>query len=119
MHHSIHDYDQREHCRASGPQCDETAVRLGRQYPAGPIPMVGGAQSSNVPVINGAFHIVDAGEGVTHRLTRAGIAIRDIDNIFITHPHADHTGGLGGVTKPSTSTAGPGRTRKALVRLLT
>jgi ribonuclease BN (tRNA processing enzyme) len=30
-------------------------------------------------------------------LTRAGIAIRDIDNIFITHPHSDHTGGLGGL----------------------
>src|SRR5262245_29365196 len=28
------------------------------------------------------------------RLTRAGISIRDIDNIFITHAHDDHTGGL-------------------------
>ena len=38
---------------------------------------------------------MDAGPGVTRRLTRAGINIPDIDNIFITHAHADHTGGLG------------------------
>src|SRR5579864_5497421 len=62
----------------------------------GPIPMVGRAQSSNILIVNGAFYIVDAGEGVTRRLTRAGIAIRDIDNIFITHPHSDHTGGFRG-----------------------
>src|ERR1700693_4730356 len=59
----------------------------------GPIPMVGRAQSSNILIVNGALYVVDAGEGVTRRLTRAGIAIRDIDNIFITHPHSDHTGG--------------------------
>jgi len=63
----------------------------------GPGPMVGRAQASNILIVNGALYIVDAGEGVTRRLTRAGIAIRDIDNIFITHPHSDHTGGLGGL----------------------
>jgi metallo-beta-lactamase superfamily protein len=63
----------------------------------GPGPMVGRAQASNILIVNGALYIVDAGDGVTRRLTRAGIAIRDIDNIFITHPHSDHTGGLGGL----------------------
>ena len=61
----------------------------------GPLPTVGRAQSSNLLIVNGALYVVDAGPGVTRRLTRAGISIRDIDNIFITHPHADHTGGLG------------------------
>jgi ribonuclease BN (tRNA processing enzyme) len=56
---------------------------------------VGRAQSSNVLIVNGALYIVDAGDGVTRRLTKAGIPIRDIDNIFITHPHSDHTSGLG------------------------
>jgi len=61
----------------------------------GPLPTVERAQSSNLLIVNGALYIIDAGPGVTRRLTRAGITIRDIGNIFITHAHADHTGGLG------------------------
>jgi ribonuclease BN (tRNA processing enzyme) len=96
----------------------------------GPIPMLGRAQSSNVLIVNGASYVVDAGEGVTRRLVRAGIAIRDIENIFITHPHSDHTGGLGGLlsteydynrTKPVNVYGPPGTdaVTKALVQFLT
>jgi ribonuclease BN (tRNA processing enzyme) len=63
----------------------------------GPTPGPGRAQSSNALIVNGTIYIVDAGEGVTRRLVRAGLAIRDIENIFITHAHSDHTGGLGGL----------------------
>jgi ribonuclease BN (tRNA processing enzyme) len=56
---------------------------------------VGRAQSSNLLVINGGQYVIDAGDGVTRRLTRLGTNFRNIDNIFITHPHSDHTGGLG------------------------
>jgi ribonuclease BN (tRNA processing enzyme) len=52
------------------------------------------ANASNLLIVNGALYVVDAGPGVTRRLNRAGINIRDIDNIFITHAHDDHTGGL-------------------------
>ncbi len=64
---------------------------------AGPFPTAGRAQSSNMLVANGTLYLVDAGEGVTRRLRRAGLAIRDIGTIFITHPHSDHTGGLAGL----------------------
>lgn len=64
---------------------------------SGPVPTVARAQSSNVLIVNGALYLIDAGEGVTRRLTRAGLPIRDIGNIFITHAHSDHTGGLGGL----------------------
>jgi ribonuclease BN (tRNA processing enzyme) len=47
-----------------------------------------------VLIVNGTPYIIDAGDGVTRRLVRAKIGFRDIDNIFITHPHSDHTGGL-------------------------
>src|SRR5215467_4943050 len=77
------------------PKTGARLITLGTR--GGPIPMVGRAQSSNLLIVNGAFYIVDAGEGVTRRLTRAGIAILVIDNIFVTHPHSDHTGGLGGL----------------------
>jgi len=59
----------------------------------GPIPTIWRAQTSNVLIVNGSPYIVDAGDGVTRRLTRAKIGFRDIDTIFITHPHSDHTSG--------------------------
>jgi len=61
----------------------------------GPSPTVGRAQSSNLLVVNGAQYIIDAGDGVTRRLARLGTNFRNIDNIFITHAHSDHTSGLG------------------------
>jgi ribonuclease BN (tRNA processing enzyme) len=96
----------------------------------GPAPTVGRAQSSNVLIVNDTPYIVDAGDGVTRRLTRGGIAIQDIDTIFITHPHSDHTGGLGGLlsadydlqrTKPVTVLGPPGTAAsvKGLVDFLT
>ena len=96
----------------------------------GPQPMVGRAQSSNLLIVNGGLYIVDAGPGVTRRLTRAGISIRDIDNIFITHAHDDHTGGLGELltaeynlnrTKPVNIYGPPGTETlvKALMQVLT
>jgi ribonuclease BN (tRNA processing enzyme) len=110
------------------PKTGTRLITLGTR--GGPIPMVGRAQSSNILIVNGALYVVDAGEGVTRRLTRAGVAIRDIDNIFVTHPHSDHTGGLGGLlsteydynrTKPVNIYGPPGTDEivKALVQFLT
>jgi ribonuclease BN (tRNA processing enzyme) len=53
------------------------------------------AQSSNLLIVNGALYVVDAGDGVARRLAEAGINVRDIGTIFITHHHDDHTAGLG------------------------
>jgi ribonuclease BN (tRNA processing enzyme) len=53
------------------------------------------AQSSNLLSVNGTHYVVDAGDGVARRLARAGIDVRDIGTIFITHHHDDHTSGLG------------------------
>jgi len=40
------------------------------------------------------LYVVDAGDGVVQRLAQAGVAIREIGTIFITHGHDDHTAGL-------------------------
>jgi ribonuclease BN (tRNA processing enzyme) len=48
-----------------------------------------------VLITNGVAYIIDAGDGVSRRLIRLGVDFRDIGNIFITHPHSDHTAGLG------------------------
>ena len=38
--------------------------------------------------------IVDAGRGVATRIMQAGLPITEFGNVFITHHHFDHTGGL-------------------------
>lgn len=61
---------------------------------SGPNPTVGRAQNSNLLIVNGTYYLIDSGDGVVRRLTRAGVRIRDIGRVFITHAHSDHTGGL-------------------------
>jgi len=62
---------------------------------AGPSPRAHRAQSSNLLTVNGTLYVVDAGDGVARRLAQAGIDVREIGTIFITHHHDDHTAGLG------------------------
>ena len=62
---------------------------------SGPIPRPHRAQSSNLLTVNGVHYVVDAGDGVARRLVKAGIDIRDVGTIFVTHHHDDHTAGLG------------------------
>src|SRR4051812_31245431 len=61
----------------------------------GPPPRAYRAQSSNLLIVNDIFYVVDAGDGVTRRIAKAGMNVRDIGTIFITHHHDDHTAGLG------------------------
>jgi ribonuclease BN (tRNA processing enzyme) len=68
-------------------------VTLGTR--SGPTADLSRAQSSNVLITNGIAYVIDAGDGVSRRLIRLGVNFRDIANIFITHPHSDHTAGLG------------------------
>jgi ribonuclease BN (tRNA processing enzyme) len=97
---------------------------------SGPNPTIGRAQSSNLLIVNGALYLIDSGDGVTRRLVRFGANFRNIDNIFITHPHSDHTGGLGGLmgviydanrTKPVSIMGPPGTDAsvKGLLQFLT
>ena len=62
---------------------------------AGPSLRPDRAQSSNLLTVNGAHYVIDAGDGVARRLAEAGIDVREIGIIFITHHHDDHTAGLG------------------------
>ena len=61
----------------------------------GPPPRSHRAQSSNLLTVNGTHYVVDAGDGVARRLAKAGINVREIGIVFITHHHDDHTAGLG------------------------
>src|SRR6266849_342355 len=60
----------------------------------GPLPRPGRTQSSNLLVVNGTPYLIDAGDGATRRIVRAGYDFRQVGRVFITHPHSDHTNGL-------------------------
>jgi ribonuclease BN (tRNA processing enzyme) len=62
---------------------------------AGPSLRPDRAQSSNLLTVNGTHYVVDAGDSVARRVAEAGIDVREIGTIFITHHHSDHTAGLG------------------------
>ena len=62
---------------------------------AGPTTTPGRAQTSHLLTVNGTYYVVDAGDGVSRRLARAGANVRDVGTIFLTHHHDDHTAGLG------------------------
>lgn len=42
-------------------------------------------------VVNGSAYLVDCGHGVGRQLMLAGIELRSLKGIFITHMHSDHT----------------------------
>ncbi len=75
-----------------GPARGTAIITLGTR--GGPLPTAGRTQSSNLLVVNGTPYLIDAGDGVTRRIVRAGYDFRKIGKIFITHPHSDHTNGL-------------------------
>jgi len=62
---------------------------------AGPPPRPHRAQFSNLLIVNDTLYVLDAGDGVTRRIAKAGFNVRDVGTIFITHHHDDHTAGLG------------------------
>jgi ribonuclease BN (tRNA processing enzyme) len=52
-------------------------------------------QSCNLLTVNRTHYVVDAGDGLARRIAQAGVDVREIGTIFITHHHDDHTAGLG------------------------
>src|SRR5215831_1125875 len=80
----------------TGPTQSKTGSRLITLGTAGgPPPRAHQAQSSNLLTVNGTHYVIDAGDGVARRIAKAGIDVRDIGTVFITHHHDDHTAGLG------------------------
>lgn len=75
---------------------DETRfVTLGTQ--SGPISYPDRAQPANLLYRNSQYILIDVGDGAAGQLAKAGIGLGDIDTIFISHLHFDHTGGLFGL----------------------
>ena len=72
-----------------------TWVTLGTS--AGPVPSPTRSQPANLLIANGKNILVDVGDGAAGQLSHVGIATKDLDALFISHLHWDHTGGLAAV----------------------
>lgn len=57
---------------------------------------IGDNYQSNMILIhdNGKRLLIDCGSDARHSLHAIGLCYRDIDDVYISHPHADHAGGL-------------------------
>ncbi len=75
-----------------GKKTGTRVVTLGTR--SGPFPTAVRAQSSNAVIVGQAVYLIDAGDGTLRRLAQAGLSVRNIDAIFLTHLHDDHTTGL-------------------------
>jgi ribonuclease BN (tRNA processing enzyme) len=60
----------------------------------GPMPQVNRGEPANLLLVDGGAYLVDAGDGAASRMLNAGIEMRNLRGIFISHIHFDHIGGL-------------------------
>lgn len=56
----------------------------------GPSPKLSRAAPANAVLVDGALYIVDCGNGVARQVALAGLDIRVLRAMFITHHHSDH-----------------------------
>lgn len=60
----------------------------------GPTPSALRAAPANVLLVDGQPYVVDCGNGVALQLTKAGIRLPAIRDVFVTHHHSDHNADL-------------------------
>ena len=61
----------------------------------GPTPKKNRSAPAQVIICNGESYVIDCGNGVARQYVTAGLKLRDIRNVFITHHHSDHNADYG------------------------
>lgn len=80
------------HAMAMPALAENSFVILGTQ--SGPIPIPGRSQPANLLRVDDTITVIDAGDNTAHQLFKVGVGAPQIDNVVLTHLHADHLGGL-------------------------
>ncbi len=61
----------------------------------GPTPKPNRSQPAQVIVVDGVSYVIDCGNGVARQMVLAGVPLRSLRAVFITHMHSDHAADLG------------------------
>ena len=61
----------------------------------GPTPKPTRSAPAQVIVVNGASYVIDCGDGVARQMVLAGLKLRSLRSVFLTHQHSDHNADLG------------------------
>ena len=88
----VHARAQATNTHRQAPASETRLITLGTA--GGPLPQKKRTQSSNLLIVRGRLYLIDAGDDATRRIVQAGYDFLQVDRVFITHAHSDHTMGL-------------------------
>ena len=78
---------------------------------AGPVASPTRSQPANLLIAAGQNILVDVGDGTSGQLAKLGLRTAQVDAVFLSHLHWDHTGGLGALLGLRAQTNSPPRLR--------
>lgn len=79
--------------RRASPSPRTRLIMLGTA--GGPRPRVTRSASAQAIVVGDSAYVVDCGDGVARQLVLAGVPLRALRDVFITHQHSDHNADYG------------------------